>query len=263
MTTETVELYLGQPKTVWNRGVLFHDKDGAAQKAFIIAGNESNWLGVGQEIAYTSDFKIKLLEFEYFNDRVLLQITYGAVPPQITIATIISGMDNINEPQTRVFSVSGTGSGSYQVKEGNTVIATRNLVNGNDFFTLKNISYGSHTYCTVPAASTGCETFLIEGLLPPVRWSCSNNCVSVLQVGAYGSQAECRSACATPPPPPPPGTKWKCSGSPNYQCVQDAAGTYSTQAACQAACKAGGEDNMIWMIAAALIAGYLLLRKGK
>lgn len=61
---------------------------------------------------------------------------------------------------------------------------------------------------------------------------------------------------------PPAGTKWKCSGSPDYKCVQDASGTYTTLAACQAACNTSN-DNTVWIAAAALVAGYMFLVKGK
>lgn len=35
----------------------------------------------------------------------------------------------------------------------------------------------------------------------------------------------------------PPVTKYKCSGTPNYQCIEDPNGQYKTLAECQAVCK--------------------------
>lgn len=40
--------------------------------------------------------------------------------------------------------------------------------------------------------------------------------------------------------PPPPQQKYKCTGSPDFQCVQDPNGPYNSLAECQAACQAPG-----------------------
>lgn len=132
------------------------------------------------------------------------------------------------------------------------------------------------------------------GTEPAIKWACSGAplwACSESSSGIFPTKESCELACrGTPCVPnwicetpsngyendgcgsrranarcdPPPGTKWKCSGAPNYQCVQDPNGNYLTQAACQAACKAGtGKDNTIWIVAAALIVGYLFLMRKK
>lgn len=41
-----------------------------------------------------------------------------------------------------------------------------------------------------------------------------------------------------PPPPPPPQKKYRCTGAPTFQCVEDSNGTFNSIEECQAACKA-------------------------
>lgn len=41
----------------------------------------------------------------------------------------------------------------------------------------------------------------------------------------------------TPPPPPPPGKRYKCTGAPDYQCVEDPNGPYGSLEECQSKCK--------------------------
>ncbi len=40
------------------------------------------------------------------------------------------------------------------------------------------------------------------------------------------------------PPPPPSLPRYRCTGTPNYQCVEDPNGPYGSLAECQSACKA-------------------------
>lgn len=47
--------------------------------------------------------------------------------------------------------------------------------------------------------------------------------------------AQAAVSCSGAPPPPP--TKYKCTGSPDYQCVTDPNGPYNSLAECQAACQ--------------------------
>jgi len=113
----------------------------------------------------------------------------------VIITNFLVGADNYPATQTRNFIVVGYGSGTYQIKEGSTVIATRTLpTSGTDTFDINNIPAGSHTYC----AQTKCVTFTI--VINPVfdKWSCSDNCSVADTTGEYNSKAECLAAC-TPP----------------------------------------------------------------
>jgi hypothetical protein len=46
---------------------------------------------------------------------------------------------------------------------------------------------------------------------------------------SYNSLAECQAVCKAP-------VKYRCIGTPDYQCIVDPAGPYSSLAECQAAC---------------------------
>jgi len=67
----------------------------------------------------------------------------------------------------------------------------------------------------------------------------------------------------------PPGTKWACSGSPDYLCVENPNGKYTTRAACIDECKVGvvppTTDPTLYYVAAAGVAAlaimYFMMRK--
>lgn len=122
--------------------------------------------------------------------------TFGTSSP-VTINSFIVGEDNYPNTRTRNFAVQGTGTGTYQIKEGSTVITTRTLpASGFDTFDLTNIPAGSHIYC----AGSRCVTFTIVTDPQFNKWTCHDGCNVADTTGDYNSQAECKAACIVPPP---------------------------------------------------------------
>lgn len=119
-------------------------------------------------------------------------------PPPANVTSINVGYDYPTKPATRSVLVSGTGSGSYQVKEGSTVIFTGTLTNGSDqIHDVDNIPNGTHTWCATPSSNNACNTFTVTGG-GYNKWSCSDNCLSPGPTGEYNSQPECQAACNAP-----------------------------------------------------------------
>lgn len=153
-------------------------------------------IGFGTQFGFGTDYqtiRICAYPIDYPLGAKCDSITIGT--PTTTITDFIVGSDNYPATQTRNFVVKGSGGGTYQVKEGSTVITTRTLpASGFDTFDLTNIPEGTHTYCV----QTLCQTFTI--VTNPVfnKWSCSDNCSVADTTGDYNSKAECVLAC-TPP----------------------------------------------------------------
>jgi len=84
----------------------------------------------------------------------------------VDIIAVTVTQDYIDKPYTRTVSIVTSGSGSYNVKEGNTIIQTVINSTGFDIFDVNNISLGTHTYCAVSTTSSACDTFTVSSPLP-------------------------------------------------------------------------------------------------
>lgn len=122
-----------------------------------------------------------------------------------------------------------------------------------------------------PVDDTAVRTVFVEPPPPTVYYDClsdpdldENVCVPVSYVTQYVNNPNCCSGVCNPSwqcelplngyesdgcgnrrrnsncDATVPAVKWKCSGAPGYTCSQDSSGAYNSQAACIAACYAGG-----------------------
>ena len=84
-------------------------------------------------------------------------------------------------------------------------------------------------------------------LSPPLKWKCSGSPNYTCSQTTDGTY-DTEAACKADCKAPTTD-KWKCSGSPNYTCSQTTDGTYDTEAACNDICKKEQPNNTILIIA--------------
>ncbi len=125
-------------------------------------------------------------------------VTYyfkDAIPPGVTINRITASQLNASDPQTITIKVEGIGDGiPFQIMEGNTVIATKQLINGMVLFNITGVSFGNHSYCTNPAAAQGCASVTVS----PMKYGCVNDCSAPYVGGTFNTQPECITGCSNP-----------------------------------------------------------------
>lgn len=80
----------------------------------------------------------------------------------LNISLITIGFNTPNTPNLGTVYITGTGTGTYQVKEGATIIHSATFPStGYDTFNVPNITAGTHTYCATPSSPSACTTFTV------------------------------------------------------------------------------------------------------
>lgn len=125
----------------------------------------------------------------------------GGAVTGLDISVVTVGFDNLTKPYMRTIGVSGTGTGSFSIKEGTTSIASGTMTNGWGMIDIDGISVGTHTFCATPSTTSACRTFTVDNPLPYNRWSCSDKCTTAKQIGEYSDQATCKAECIIITPP--------------------------------------------------------------
>lgn len=165
----TITVPLGVPQPDWEYWYGF---------AWAVVGKFSADSGFStDEIIYPGTYTIQILT-PWGGSTIDFAVTGEGYypPPPFSISAITATMNNVNEPRTRTITVTGQGTGAYQVIEDFTVIASRTLTDGFDTFTVQNISPGSHIYCT--SVFNKCTAFTVQDLPP----SCPDNLTTNLVV---------------------------------------------------------------------------------
>lgn len=170
-------------------------------------------------------------------------VSVAPVGADVKVLTI--SQDDLTKPYMRTAGVSGTGTGTFTIKEGSTVIATGTMTNGWGLVDIDNIPVGNHTYCAIPSTSSVCDTFTVGTPVPFDKWGCSDDCSVAHEFGVYNSQQECQTGCKIPPPPPP-----SVCTNPKYTCIAgicasddcDGTGTFPDET-CGGGCAGDGGGN--------------------
>lgn len=173
----------------------------------------------------------------------------------VNIKVLVVSQDDLTKPLMRTAGVSGTGTGTFTIKEGSIVVASGTMTNGWGLVDINNISAGNHTYCAIPSSVNACDTFTVVSL-PVKTWSCSDNCKGAHIIGEYSSQQECIAGCKTPPTCTNPKYKWIGGICASDDC--DGTGTFT-----DSTCAGGGGGIGVGILGSITIDKTISVQVGK